>query len=138
MQADRQQAVERWLHYARLDLAAAELWPDVAQLPLTVVCFHAQQAAEKYIKALLVACDSDPPHTHDLVALVELLPSDLQSSLLECDLEALSFWAVEARYPTSFPEPTDEDASRVIPLARAVRDRVLAILAAIDDEPEDR
>ncbi len=37
-----------------------------------VVCFHAQQAAEKYLKAFLVARSESPPRTHDLGALLGL------------------------------------------------------------------
>lgn len=36
------------------------------------VCFHAQQAAEKYLKAYLVLQGSIPPRTHDLGLLLRL------------------------------------------------------------------
>jgi HEPN domain len=53
--------VWRWLRLAREDLAAAMHLAEAAHLPHRVACLLAQQAAEKAIKAVLVAEDTDPP-----------------------------------------------------------------------------
>jgi len=53
--------VWRWLRLAREDMAAAAHLADAAHLPHRVACLLAQQAAEKAIKAVLVAEDMDPP-----------------------------------------------------------------------------
>jgi HEPN domain-containing protein len=45
--------------------------------PFDTVCFHAQQCAEKYLKALLLQAGSEPPKTHDLRLLLQRLPADL-------------------------------------------------------------
>jgi HEPN domain-containing protein len=42
-----------------------------------VVCFHAQQAVEKLLKALLVFAGVPFARTPDVIQLVQLLPGDL-------------------------------------------------------------
>lgn len=57
-----------WLARARDDLAVAETLLEAGS-PAWAVCYHAQQAIEKGIKALLVLACEDPPKTHNLVRL---------------------------------------------------------------------
>jgi HEPN domain-containing protein len=63
-------------------------------------CFHAQQCAEKYLKARLVAAGIQFPRTHDLVLLLDLLGEiePMWQSHRE-DLAWLTAFAVEFRYP---------------------------------------
>jgi len=64
----------RWLSYARDDLEAAEALlahPDVAP---RLSCFLAQQAAEKAIKAALIASQIEFPRHHNLDALRNCCP----------------------------------------------------------------
>lgn len=63
-------------------------------------CFHAQQCAEKYIKARLAANGISGAKTHDLVALLEsvLHLEPLWEPFRE-DLAFLSDFAVAYRYP---------------------------------------
>jgi HEPN domain-containing protein len=53
------------------------------------VAFHAQQAVEKSIKALLGFLGIQPPHLHDLEELVAALP-ERQRTALSLDLDALA------------------------------------------------
>ncbi|MEO1068074.1 MAG: HEPN domain-containing protein [Cyanobacteria bacterium J06638_6] len=46
---------EAWLAKAEADLQAAELLLNAANPLLDIVCYHAQQCAEKYLKGYLVA-----------------------------------------------------------------------------------
>lgn len=65
---------------------------------LDTVCFHAQQAAEKSLKALLALNDIVYPHRHDLGELVELAKVHFPAlSSLEPEIIALSPYAVELR-----------------------------------------
>ena len=87
---------------------------------LHTACFHAQQCAEKYLKAILTTKGGSFPKTHDLLELCDLceqagvivpLPID--------DLDALSDHAVVTRYPAD--APTMEDARAALETAKAVR-----------------
>lgn len=56
-----------WVDLAEADYGAASREFALAAGPnVPVVCFHAQQCAEKLIKALLVTHGIDPPKAHDL------------------------------------------------------------------------
>jgi HEPN domain-containing protein len=90
--------VDRWLAYARDDLKAAEELKS-SEIPARISCFHAQQAAEKAIKAVFVLEQVDFPYTHDLVKLAEALPPGWKPGASSADLADLSRWSVESRYP---------------------------------------
>jgi len=89
--------------------------------PLTSgVCFHAQQCAEKYMKALLISKGADFPKTHDLLMLNNLCSA--AGIFLEIDpkhLNTLTDYAVRTRYPGN--NTTVEDAKEAIELAKLVR-----------------
>lgn len=63
---------EQWLDFAESDLALARLASQMESVRAEHVCFHAQQAAEKAIKAVLRARGLEFPLTHDLELLLEL------------------------------------------------------------------
>ena len=91
-------------------------------------CFHAQQCAEKYLKAILVEKNKSFPKTHDLVALSELCESVGVIVPVDADrLEMLSNYAVQARYPSAVP--TREDARSAIASAQSIRKFVRKILS---------
>jgi HEPN domain-containing protein len=64
------------------------------------VCFHCQQAAEKYLKALLQDTGAPVPRTHDREDLLDLLlPHDATLKPLRRSVKSLTKYAVEYRYP---------------------------------------
>ena len=109
-----------WLCFARADLAAAELLLDHEEAAPRIVCFHAQQSAEKALKALLVAEQIRFERTHDLVAVFELVPDPLRMDVARETLSALSRWAVEPRYPGDVPEATVAEAREAVAAARSI------------------
>jgi HEPN domain-containing protein len=65
-----------------------------------LVCFHCQQAAEKYLKGLLQEWGIVPPRTHNLVDLLNLvLPRDATLRPLRRKIESVTRYAVDFRYP---------------------------------------
>ena len=83
-----------------------------------IACFHAQQAVEKYLKAIIAHSGRLVPRTHDLRALELLIKgSPLQLSLT--DLRRLNQFAVEIRYPGSTATVT-EAKQAVSAMRRAV------------------
>jgi len=68
------------------------------RLPVSVLCFHCQQAAEKLLKAYLTLLDMDFPWTHDLQPLLRL--AGLSAPHLDAfrePLEGFSGYAVRLR-----------------------------------------
>ena len=84
------------------------------------MCFLAQQAAEKSIKAGLIFAGVPVPRSHDLDALRNLLPEGWRAKAEHPGLAALSVWAVEARYPGDTPEAVDAEARLAAAQALAV------------------
>lgn len=97
--------------------------------PFDTACFHAQQAAEKYLKGLLAYFDEPIPKTHDIEELQQLcLPFARSSKLAAVDLTVLSDYAVPSRYDLEF-WPDRETATEGLGLAEQVRELVLAIVS---------
>ncbi len=109
-----------WARYAEQDWQAATSLMR-RKHPLTVaVCFHAQQSAEKYLKALLLQKSVAFPRTHDLPTLNTLCEqASIQTGLSPGRLTILSDYAVTTRYPGA--EPSLEEAREAIAIARTVR-----------------
>jgi len=115
----------RWLRYAREDLDSARMMAAKEDVPARHVCWFAQQAAEKAIKAALVYLQIEFPRRHDLEVLRRLLPQDWQLRKESFDLEDLTEWSVEARYPGLWPEAGAPDATEALGKA----EHVFAIMA---------
>jgi HEPN domain-containing protein len=114
----------RWLAYARSDLDAARaLLNDPDHYPRQV-CFLAQQAAEKALKAALVLLEIEFPFTHDLDRLRDLIPPGWPVKTEHPDLAGLTIWAVEARYPSDMPDVIEDDAHEALQIAEAVYQNV--------------
>ena len=117
-----------WLRFAQNDLAAARLLLTNVDLPPRMACFHAQQAAEKALKASLLRAAIQFRKTHDLVVLVSLQPEPLRSEVGELDLQHLQQWAMDARHPADLPEITSSDAVAVVAIAEQLVARVASVL----------
>ncbi len=120
--------VSEWLRKAHLDFRTVERL--IAEDPFRdIVAFHAQQAAEKYLKALLTRHQIEFPKTHELRRLLELL-SEVEPRLAASltDVKWLDPFGVEVRYPGDRPDTLPGDEKRARELAKLVRDSVLAVL----------
>ena len=130
MQAtDRLADATRWLRYAEEDLVTAEILLRQPDVPPRQACWHAQQSAEKALKAVLIFLEIDFPRTHDLNILRNLVPERWQLNAAHPDLASLTEWAVDARYPGEMPEATNVDASEAVEQARTIWTSVSTALA---------
>ncbi|MEW6286355.1 MAG: HEPN domain-containing protein [Chloroflexota bacterium] len=109
-----------WVAYAEEDLAAAQAALRARKQRLVTACFHSQQCAEKYLKALLLSRAADFPKTHDLIHLNNLCRANgILTEFSEALLGALSLHATVSRYPGE--EPTLEEAREAMEIAKTVR-----------------
>lgn len=108
-----------WLRYAKSDLALAQvlLTPDMIRGSL---CFHAQQAAEKALKAILIFKNIPYPKTHNIRTLLDLLPQEIVLPHDVDEAAILTDYAVVSRYPNNIEEITEEEYLEAVKLARAV------------------
>ncbi|MEP7137679.1 MAG: HEPN domain-containing protein [Chloroflexota bacterium] len=119
--------VREWVSYAEEDFITAKEMLKRRKPLLLTVCFHSQQCAEKYLKAMLVFKDVSFPKTHDLLIL-DMLCNDagIATGFSKEQLVDLSGHAVHTRYPGN--APTLEDAKDAVAIATVVRRFTLSFL----------
>ena len=113
----------RWMRYAEDDLAAATALHAVPAMAGRIVGFHAQQATEKALKALLVLAQTPFPFTHDVERLHRLVRPEARLPTDTIDWQRLTDFAVDARYPDDLPEVDPADVQG------ALRDAEFAVTA---------
>ncbi len=119
----RQVLIKAWLDKADGDLQAARACASDESVPAWVIGFHLQQVAEKTLKGLLVLREQDPPRTHHLDRLTDLLVEAGGSAPFSRDVTAvLQPHAVEDRYPLLAPAEADrsELASLMLPVSEGL------------------
>ena len=122
-------STSEWIDKAEEDYrvmaAAGELDPPAHD----AVCFHAQQAAEKYLKAVLAERVTRFPKVHDLTRLLDLIdPAINELSAMRADLDALSRLSVQVRYPGfSADSAKAEEAGRIAATVRRICRRELRL-----------
>ncbi len=108
-----------WMARARSNLIMART--PIADVLLEDFAFNAQQAAEKALKAVLIARDIVFPYTHNLARLLVLLgDASEQPPITEAEADLLTPFAVGTRYPDEGPPLSQEELDRAITIAEAV------------------
>ncbi len=109
-----------WVEYAEEDLIMAKSALRRKKPLIIPSCFHSQQCAEKYLKAILVSQDVEFPKTHDLLILDTLcIGAGILTGFTREDLGRLSGYAVHTRY--SGNQPTPEEAQDALEITMNVR-----------------
>ncbi len=121
--------VQQWLNKAHEDLEAARVLLKSDFEGYESVGFHAQQAVEKFIKAVLVRHQIELQKTHD-IALLRKLVAQADQALAEnlAPADAVTPYGVEFRYPGDLDALSREQGVQALQLAEQVRDAVLAHL----------
>jgi len=92
--------------------------------------FHAQQAAEKYLKILLVQRGIHPPKVHEINVLVGLVRgAGYEFPMFAEESELLNPYAVTIRYPEQAPIPNEAGGRAVIAATRKIIDAARALVA---------
>lgn len=116
---------------AEEDLVLAEHGLTMTErCPYDLICYHAQQCAEKYLKALLTGHALRVPRTHDLRFLMRRMPADLHLGTELDHVLTLNRYSIETRYPENWDDIERPEAERAVALARVVRDAVRSTLPA--------
>lgn len=90
---------KNFLMHADRDISAFDILKDDSRAHPETICFHAQQAVEKILKAALLSQGVDPTRTHDLVALAMALQKISLDLPLSLEIIAqLNPYVVQSRY----------------------------------------
>ena len=121
MTKDQNDYLKTWLFRANEDIAVIEkLFESEPELYASTICFHAQQAVEKFLKAFLVFHNIDFPRTHDLdYLLMECKKIDARN--FDIDLGSLTDFGVSIRYPDDFYLPDKEETAQYRGIALKVK-----------------
>lgn len=129
--SDRMADHQAWLAKAEEDWLCIRNELQAAQKPWSVLAFLSQQAAEKHLKAFLVARGHRPPRTHDLVALLEAYAQfDPSLASLRADCAMLTDYPVDIRYPDVPIEVTEQLGREAVAAAERICAAIRARLAS--------
>ncbi|HJW86719.1 MAG TPA: HEPN domain-containing protein [Candidatus Brocadiaceae bacterium] len=120
---------EKFLYKANQDMTVLEKWRQDTDIAEEILGFHAQQTAEKMLKAVLAYQGIEIPFTHRLTDLIDLgkehgiiLPAKLD------DIRFLTPFAVEFRYDLYQEDEDTVDFDEIFALLTELRKWVNTII----------
>ncbi|MBA4391895.1 MAG: hypothetical protein C0399_13305 [Syntrophus sp. (in: bacteria)] len=118
-----QSIVKEWIAKGEEDYNFARVNLEEGRNFFAQICFHFQQAAEKYLKAFIVASDLEFRRVHDLGLLLKVCSTkDDSFEDLRETCEFLSAFYIEARYPVYWPTNfSREEAQKALQAAERIR-----------------
>ncbi len=124
MTKDNLEYIRNWIFRADEDIDVMQNLIETGPKPFTsTICFHAQQAVEKYLKAFLAFHLVDFPRTHDLdFLLIECQKCDGEG--FDIDLKSLTEFGVSVRYPDDFYIPEEKEAIEYFKIANKIKETV--------------
>lgn len=128
MNPGKREYINNWLFRAREDISVMQnLEQSGIDYYVSTICFHAQQAVEKYLKTFLILHDVDFPRTHDVDFLL-LECQKIDANCFNFDFKSLTEFGVSVRYPDDFYIPGLKETKEYIEIALEVRDLVERII----------
>jgi HEPN domain-containing protein len=120
---------ETWVSKAEEDRLCIANNLAASVVPWLIVCFHAQQTAEKYLKAFLISRGTRVERTHDLEFLLgECEKHDPTLGSLLNDCQALSSYAVDSRYPDVLGGDLEKPARTAVTMCDRISHEIRARL----------
>jgi len=114
---------EEWLRHASSNLDRAKFGKVTDRVIYEDLCFDAQQAAEKSLKAILAHLKAEVPMTHSIGYLLRLIeekkvdvPKEIKKS------KGLTQYAVDTRYPGPYDDVDKDEYEEALDLAIRVYD----------------
>jgi HEPN domain-containing protein len=89
----------------------------------STICFHAQQASEKYLKAFLAFHDIDFPRTHDIDVLLKE-SRKMNADIFNIDVKSMTDFGVSVRYADDFYIPDVNETLMYRDIALDIKDAV--------------
>lgn len=121
--------VRQWMDYAEEDLRLAEHGLRMeSDCPYRLIAYHAQQCAEKYLKAFLVYQRQDFPYTHNISTLMELCREHADWADTLEPAEALTAYAITTRYPGEDEQVSRTEAQQALELAKMVKNTLQKLI----------
>lgn len=121
--------IREWLRIAEMDLSTARfLFETRRPMPIEIICFHSQQAAEKMLKCFLVHHEIEPPKTHKLRVLCDIC-AEIEEKFNDFEklLSVLNRYGIFPRYPNEL-EVEEHDAETAVKYADKIMEFVKGLM----------
>lgn len=120
-----------WFRKAERNIGLAQLAvPNMGKYP-DLICYHCLQAAEKYLKALVVHHGLPLRKMHDLTALLDML-APLDATIegpFYTEALKINEYGIDICYPDPDPDPTPEEVHEALEVAGFFRKFAAGVLA---------
>ena len=115
--------VEEWLAKAKEDFEFARVNLEERISFYAQICFHFQQAAEKYLKAYIVAHELEFRKIHELTLLCKIcMGEDPSFEEIKAECEFLNTFYVDTRYPVHWPSNfSEQEAGKAFQASLRIR-----------------
>lgn len=129
---DKISIVNEWIDFANQDIHSAKYLLGMRPVPMEIICYHCEQAAEKVLKGYLIHQDIEPPRTHDLRLLCKMC-AEIDNAFDEISQSCvnLTSYGVQPRYPFEI-EILDTDMQTAIVDADHVMDFTVQKLKSVN------
>jgi HEPN domain-containing protein len=124
MTKDKSEYIRNWLFRANEDIAVIQSLSNTnIEYYTSTICFHSQQAVEKFLKAFLIYNDIDFPKTHDLDFLL-MECKKIDNSFIDIELKSLTDFGVSIRYPDDFYVPGVKETKEYMEIAEEIKNLI--------------
>ena len=122
----KSELINSWMGKADKDLLTAQHELSFPDAVTEAICFHCQQAVEKYLKAYLVFLGISFQKTHEIGELItKCEPKDKEISIFKEEADKLTDYAIQIRYPDEWSEPTLTEAKEAFEIANKIKEFIL-------------
>lgn len=129
--------IGQWLAKANEDLLVVDRLTETGIIAASSVCFHWQQAVEKFLKAYLIANEFDVKKTHNIEFLLSEC-AEIDNEFSSLDPKELSDFGVDVRYPGDMYIPDDKETLAYKEFAFFIKEFVEKKIDKFVDTREDK
>lgn len=104
MNKDMKEYIQQWLVKANEDILVVNRLMEFKIVAKGSICFHCEQAVEKFLKAFLIYNEKDIIKTHNIDFLLSEC-SKIDTAFKDINPKNLTDYGVDMRYPGDFYEP---------------------------------
>lgn len=115
--------IKQWIFKANEDVLVINKLTESEFIATSSVCFHCQQAVEKYLKAFLISNGIEIKKTHNIEFLLSEC-EDIDTDFAGIDPKNLSDFGVEVRYPGDMYIPSEAETVEHIEIVTLVKELV--------------
>ena len=133
--------IDEWLRFANMDLDLAKhSFATMHPAPLEIICYHCQQAAEKFLKSVFIYFNITVIKTHNLPLLVTTLLDYIDvPSEIDDYAENLTQFSTKSRYPQAIEldEGTTKNAIAQAEQVKIWAEKIIAEKSSDQNNKED-